>query len=152
MSSTLLHLWFYGKSFLGIAGSLIWRAAGVGFNFFRLKISSEGSATSPAIHRRDREEATKGSARGALISTWRAAVPILEDVLKEALDLNATDRAVLAQELLASIDPGETELTESEVERLWVQEAQRRLAEHSSGRNYPIASADVASKAEKLAR
>ena len=81
-----------------------------------------------------------------------AAVPILEDVLKEALDLNSTDRAVLAQELLASIDPGEPELTESEAERLWVQEAQRRLAEHNSGRNHPIASADVASKAEKLAR
>lgn len=79
-------------------------------------------------------------------------MPILEDVLKEALDLNSTDRAVLAQELLASIDPGEPELTESEAERLWVQEAQRRLAEHSSGRNQPIASADVASKAEKLAR
>jgi hypothetical protein len=81
-----------------------------------------------------------------------AAVPILDDVLKEALELNSTDRAVLAQELLASIDPGERDLTESEAERLWVEETQSRLAEYSSGRSRPIASADVARKAEKLAR
>jgi hypothetical protein len=81
-----------------------------------------------------------------------AAVPILDDVLKEALELNSTDRAVLVQELLASIDPGEPDLTESEAERLWVEETQGRLAEYSSGRDRSIASADVARKAEKLAR
>ncbi len=54
----------------------------------------------------------------------------LTEVLKNALSLNVNDRAALAERLLASLD----ELDEEEAERLWTQEAQRRLEEYRAGR------------------
>ena len=45
------------------------------------------------------------------------------EVLKKALSLDIRNRAALAQRLLASLE----ELSEEEAERLWAEEAQRRL-------------------------
>ena len=71
-----------------------------------------------------------------------------EEIFKNALNLDAGDRAALAQELLASLD----ELSEEEVERLWADEAQRRLEQYRAGRAQAIVAEEVAKKAEKLFR
>ena len=47
----------------------------------------------------------------------------------EALQLNPTDRARLAKKLLNSLDA----LSEAEVERLWVEEAERRNEQIEGG-------------------
>ena len=46
-----------------------------------------------------------------------------EEVFKNALSLDIRDRAALAQTLLASLE----ELNEEEADRLWADEARRRL-------------------------
>jgi putative addiction module component (TIGR02574 family) len=57
-------------------------------------------------------------------------MPDLGEVPKSVLSLNLDDRAALAERLLASLD----ELDEEEAERLWAEEAQRRLQEYRAGR------------------
>ena len=75
-------------------------------------------------------------------------MPDPAEVFKDALNLAVGDRAALAQELLSSLE----ELSEEEAERLWAQEAQRRLEEYSAGRAKAVAAEVVAKKAEKLFR
>ena len=70
----------------------------------------------------------------------------LTDVLRSALVLDIQDRAALAERLLASLD----ELNEEEAERLWAEEAARRLGEHRAGRARLIDSHSLAQKAAKL--
>jgi len=72
----------------------------------------------------------------------------LAEVLKSALSLKVDDRAALAERLLASLD----ELDEEEAERLWAEEAQRRLEEYRAGRARAAEAQDVAKKAEILFR
>lgn len=48
-----------------------------------------------------------------------------EELKSEALKLSVQQRVALAKELLASLD----ELTDQEIEALWIEEAQRRDAE-----------------------
>ena len=85
--------------------------------------------------------------------------------MREALRLNATDRASMAHELLNSLET----LSEAEIEQLWVEEALRRSAEIDAGtvetlpadeviveagfarsRTYPEASRPVAAHVRKL--
>jgi len=54
----------------------------------------------------------------------------LSDIEEQALRLPLSDRAMLAQRLLASLD----ETDEAENERLWVEEAERRYQEYVKGR------------------
>lgn len=54
----------------------------------------------------------------------------LEEVITAALQLDIEERAQLAGRLLLSLD----EPSESELETLWLQEAERRLEEFRSGR------------------
>jgi putative addiction module component (TIGR02574 family) len=54
----------------------------------------------------------------------------LEEIINEAMALGLEERAQLAGSLLLSLD----EPTESEVERLWLQEAERRLQEYREGK------------------
>jgi putative addiction module component (TIGR02574 family) len=75
-------------------------------------------------------------------------MPDLSEVLKSALSLKLDDRAVLAERLLASLD----DLGEEEAERLWAEEAQRRLEEYHAGRATSVQAQDVANKAERLFR
>lgn len=72
----------------------------------------------------------------------------LPEVLKSALRLDVKHRAALAQELLASLE----ELSEEEIDQLWVEEVQRRLEEYRSGRAGGVSREDVASKARRLLR
>jgi hypothetical protein len=52
-------------------------------------------------------------------------MPNLEDVLKDALVLDARERAALAEKLLASLDEqlDDGNLDEAEAERLWARES-----------------------------
>ncbi len=58
----------------------------------------------------------------------------IEELKREALQLDAPQRADLARELLGSLDG----LTENETERLWLEEALRRDEEMASGQVSPI--------------
>jgi putative addiction module component (TIGR02574 family) len=70
------------------------------------------------------------------------------EVLKNALSLDVRDRAAIAQKLLASLEG----LSEDEAERLWAEEAQRRLEEYRAGHAEGVPAEEVARKAEKLFR
>ncbi len=72
----------------------------------------------------------------------------LAEVLRSALSLSVDDRAAVAERLLASLE----ELDEVEAERLWAEEAHRRLEEYRAGRAGAVEAQDVAKKAERLFR
>jgi putative addiction module component (TIGR02574 family) len=75
-------------------------------------------------------------------------MPDLDEILRTALSLDVRDRARLAERLLASLDT----LTEEEAERLWADEAERRLAEYRAGRLRTVPADEVARKAQSLMR
>ncbi len=75
-------------------------------------------------------------------------MPNLSEILKGALSLKLDDRAALAEKLLASLD----ELDEEEADRLWAEEAQRRLKDYREGRARSVGARDLAKKAERLFR
>lgn len=70
----------------------------------------------------------------------------IDDVLTSALGLPVEERAVLAERLLASLDA----LDECEWDRLWGEEAARRLAAYRSGAARARAAEDVYERAERL--
>ncbi|PKQ29124.1 MAG: addiction module antitoxin RelB [Actinobacteria bacterium HGW-Actinobacteria-10] len=67
----------------------------------------------------------------------------IEELKREALRLDPSGRADLARELLESLD----DLPESEVERLWLEEAERRRVEVQSGNVTPIPMDEVFARA-----
>ncbi len=75
-------------------------------------------------------------------------MPDLAELLKSALSLSVDDRAALAERLLASLE----ELSEEEAERLWAEEAQRRLEEYRAGRAKAVQAEAVHGRAEGLLR
>ncbi len=72
----------------------------------------------------------------------------LDEVLKSALSLTVEERATLAERLLSSLD----ELSEDEAERLWAEEAERRLHEYRAGRAAAVPAEEVFEKARQLLR
>ena len=54
----------------------------------------------------------------------------IDELTREALQLDSSNRATLARELLVSLD----DLPESEVERLWLEEAERRREAAQAGK------------------
>ncbi len=58
----------------------------------------------------------------------------IDELKREALQLDPSTRAILARELLVSLD----DLSEPEVERLCLEEAVRRDEEMASGKVKPI--------------
>lgn len=76
----------------------------------------------------------------------RMEMPDREEVLRTALSLSVQDRASLAEKLLASLD----ELSEEEAERLWTDEAERRLREYRAGRAKGVSADQVSQKAQRL--
>jgi putative addiction module component (TIGR02574 family) len=72
----------------------------------------------------------------------------LTELLQQALNLDVRDRATLAERLLASLD----DLTEPEAERLWAEEAQRRLEAYRVGRATAVPSEAVHEKLQRLFR
>ena len=75
-------------------------------------------------------------------------MPNLDEILRNALSLDVRDRAMLAEKLLASLDT----LSEEEAERLWADEAERRLKEYRAGRMKAVPVDEVAQKAQRLMR
>ena len=71
-----------------------------------------------------------------------------EDLTRAALGLPVEERAALAERLLASLD----ELSEAESDRLWAQEAERRLAAHRNGTAGSRSAEEVYARAEKVER
>ena len=67
----------------------------------------------------------------------------LQEIISMAKDLSLEERAELAGTLLLSLD----EPSESEVERLWLQEAQRRLKAYREGNVKGISSEVVFNRA-----
>jgi putative addiction module component (TIGR02574 family) len=67
----------------------------------------------------------------------------LEDIINVAMELSLEDRAQLAGTLLFSLD----EPSESEVERLWLQEAERRLQDFREGKVKGIPAEEVFKRA-----
>ena len=70
------------------------------------------------------------------------------ELLRNVLSLDVHDRATLAERLLASLE----ELSEEEAERLWAEEAQRRLDEYRAGHVRAVRAEDIQKKAERLLR
>ena len=54
----------------------------------------------------------------------------LEEITQAAMQLDLEERALLAGALLSSVDPP----SESEIERLWLDEAERRLQAYREGK------------------
>jgi hypothetical protein len=71
-----------------------------------------------------------------------------ESIEKQALSLNARQRARLAQELLDSID----NLTPQELEALWLDEAERRAKEIDGSSTALVEGEEVSRKARALVR
>ena len=67
----------------------------------------------------------------------------LEEIINVAKDLSLEERAELAGTLLLSLD----EPSESDVERLWLQEAERRLQEFREGKVKGISTEEVFDRA-----
>lgn len=65
--------------------------------------------------------------------------PNIEQLAKETMALDIEDRALLAGKLLLSLD----EPTSSEVERLWLDEAERRLEDYRAGRVQGVSADEV---------
>jgi putative addiction module component (TIGR02574 family) len=76
----------------------------------------------------------------------RMNVADLDEVLRNALTLDVQDRASLAERLLASLD----ELSDAEADRLWADEAERRLNEYRAGRARSVPADEVHRRAQKL--
>lgn len=72
----------------------------------------------------------------------------LAEILRHAMSLDVCDRATLADRLLASLE----ELTDEEADRLWAEEAQRRLDGYRAGRARAVRAEEVSEKAERLFR
>lgn len=71
---------------------------------------------------------------------------IVEDVLQTALGLCVEDRAALAEQLLASLDG----LDAHELDRLWGEEAERRLAAYRNGTAAARPADEVYARAKRL--
>jgi hypothetical protein len=67
----------------------------------------------------------------------------IDELKREALGLDPSARAELARELLESLD----DLPEPEVERLWLEEAERRRADVQAGKVVPIRMDEVFAEA-----
>jgi putative addiction module component (TIGR02574 family) len=84
--------------------------------------------------------------RGA--ARWYRLTVKIDALEKEVLRLPAKERARLADLLLSSLD----ELSESDLERVWLAEAQRRAEQIDSGATQLIPFEEVDKKARSLLR
>ena len=70
----------------------------------------------------------------------------LNDILRDTLSLGAQERASLAEQLLASLD----ELEPGELDRIWEEEAERRLRDVKSGAARTYSATEVHQKAKLI--
>lgn len=67
----------------------------------------------------------------------------VEEIMREALTLDAETRASIAHELLSSLES----LSDAEVERLWIAEAKRRSADVRAGCAQTLSAQDSLARA-----
>jgi putative addiction module component (TIGR02574 family) len=67
-----------------------------------------------------------------------------QDVLKEALDLPARERAALVEDLLSSLDRPDPDL-----DRLWAEEVEDRIEAEARGKITKVSAAEVFGKYEQ---
>ena len=67
----------------------------------------------------------------------------IDELRRQALKLDPVVRAELARQLLESLD----DLPEAEIERLWLEEAERRRADVKAGKVTPIPMDEVFARA-----
>jgi hypothetical protein len=67
----------------------------------------------------------------------------IEELMREALQLDPADRAAIAHELLNSLET----LSEAEIEQLWLDEALRRNAEIEAGVAHTIPADEAIARA-----
>jgi putative addiction module component (TIGR02574 family) len=72
----------------------------------------------------------------------------LDEALKHILSLDVPDRAAPAERILTSLE----ELPEEEMDRLWAEEAQRRLEAYQAGSARAVSAEEVHAKAKRLFR
>jgi len=72
----------------------------------------------------------------------------IDELKREALQLDPSSRAGLARDLLESLD----DLTEAEIEQLWLEEAERRHQEIVSGAVDTVSIEEALSKARAARR
>jgi len=85
---------------------------------------------------------------GACSATGRYDAMTIDELRREALGLDLSSRARLALELLSSLD----DLSEAEIERLWLEESQRRLEEIASGAVETVSADEALAKARAARR
>ena len=73
---------------------------------------------------------------------------VARELESQALKLSRRERARLAQRLISSLDSE----VDADAEKLWLAEAERRLAELKSGRIAPIPAEKVMKKARSALR
>ncbi len=61
-----------------------------------------------------------------------------QDIIREAASLSVEDRALVVDSLLRSLNP-----PDAEIDRQWVEVAQRRLADLRGGRARPVPGEEV---------
>jgi len=67
----------------------------------------------------------------------------VDEIMREALALDAETRASVAHRLLTSLES----LSEDEVERMWIEEARRRSADVKAGRAHTISADESIARA-----
>ncbi len=67
----------------------------------------------------------------------------VDELMREAMRLDASERAAMAHELLSSLEA----LSEAEIEQLWLDEAERRRTEIEAGSVETISAADAIAQA-----
>ena len=72
----------------------------------------------------------------------------IEELRREALGLDLPSRASLARDLLSSLD----DLSEAEVEQLWLEESQRRHQDVASGAVATVSADEALAKARAARR
>ena len=72
----------------------------------------------------------------------------IDELRREALGLDLSSRARLANELLGGLD----DLSEAEIEQLWLEESQRRLEEVASGAVEAVSADEALAKARAARR
>jgi hypothetical protein len=73
----------------------------------------------------------------------RWIVVTVDELMREVMRLDTSERAAIAHELLNSLEV----LSEAEIERLWVEEAERRSAEIDAGTVDTIAADEAIAQA-----
>jgi putative addiction module component (TIGR02574 family) len=73
-----------------------------------------------------------------------------DEVVAEALKLDRKTRGRVASRLLSSLDDEQAQLSPEESEKLWLEEAERRLEEWEQGRVEGIPSEEVFARARAL--